>query len=311
VGIDVSKSNLDVCLFPQRKFFSCPTEAAGLASLIEQLRGAQPRLIVVEATGGYERPIIAALLEADLPVALVNPRQVRDFARSMGRNAKTDRLDAELLSLFAARTQPRILEKEPEKQADLADLVTRRRQLVDMRTAENNRLEHARDKFSRETLRKHLAFLDKQIKIVEGQIAKLIESDDDWKARAQTLGSVPGVGAVTAATLIADLPELGRLNRQEIVSLAGLAPFNRDSAKFKGRRHIWGGRSTVRSVLYMAALTARRFNPVIRSFAQRLQAKGKEFKVVMTACMRKLLVILNTMVQTNSSWSPKNIPLHS
>lgn len=310
VGIDVSKQKLDVFLLPQRKFFSSSTEAEGLADLVEKLRRVQPRLIVVEATGGYERPILAALLEADLPVALVNPRQVRDFAKALGRNAKTDRLDAELLALFAQLTQPRLLEKASEKQAELDDLVTRRRQLVDMRTAEKNRLERARVKFATQAIRKHLTFLENQIKAIEGQIAKLIESDDDWKARAQTIASVPGVGPVTAATLIAHLPELGRLNRQEIAALAGVAPFNHDSAKFKGKRSIWGGRSNVRSVLFMAALTARRSNPRLRAFAQRLEANGKEFKVVMTACMRKLLVILNTLAKNNTHWNPEIVPIH-
>jgi transposase len=311
VGIDVSKKNLDVCLLPQKNAFSSSYEAESLADLVEKLRSVQPRLIVVEATGGFERPLVAALLEAGLPVALVNPRQVRDFAKALGRLAKTDRLDAELLALFAQLTQPRILEKAPEKQAELDHLVTRRRQLVDMRTAESNRLEMVPAKFSTQAIRKHLQFLDKHIKATEAEIAKLLQSDDDWKARAELLGSVPGVGAVTAATLIADLPELGRLNRQEITSLVGLAPFNRDSAKFKGKRSIWGGRGTVRSVLYMAALTARNFNPVIRAFAKRLQAAGKPFKVMMTACMRKLLVILNTLAKNNSRWINKISPIHS
>lgn len=311
VGIDVSKKNLDVCLLPQKNAFSSSYEAESLADLVEKLRGVQPRLIVVEATGGLERPLVAALLEAGLPVALVNPRQVRDFAKALGRLAKTDRLDAELLALFAQLTQPRILEKAPEKQAELDHLVTRRRQLVDMRTAESNRLEMVPVKFSTLAIRKHLQFLDKQIKATEAEIAKLIQSNDDWKARAEVLGSVPGVGAVTVATLIADLPELGRLNRQEITSLVGLAPFNRDSAQFKGKRSIWGGRGAVRSVLYMAALTARNFNPVIRAFAKRLQAAGKSFKVMMTACMRKLLVILNTLAKKNTHWTNKISPIYS
>ena len=311
VGIDVSKKTLDVCLLPQRNVFSCPNEASGLAELVEKLRGAQPRLIVLEATGGLERPLIAALLEAGLPTALVNPRQVRDFARALGRLAKTDRLDAELLALFAQLTQPRLLEKAPEKQTQLDDLVSRRRQLVDMRTAESNRLPQAQMKFSHQAIRKHLQFLEKQIQATEAEIAKLIEADDDWKSRAQLLGSVPGVGTVTAATLLADLPELGRLSRQEITSLVGLAPFNRDSAQFHGKRHICGGRGNVRSVLYMAALTARNFNPKIRAFAKRLEAAGKPFKVVMTACMRKLLVILNTLVKNNVHWNPKLVPNHT
>jgi transposase len=267
--------------------------------------------MVVEATGGFERRLIVALLEAGLPVALVNPRQVRDFAKALGQLAKTDRLDAELLARFAQLTQPRILEKAPEKQAELDHLVARRRQLVDMRAAESNRLEQAHVKFSHQAIRKHLQFLDKQIVATEAEIAKLIESNDNWKTRAQTLGSVPGVGAVTVATLIADLPELGRLNRQEITSLVGLAPFNHDSGRSKGKRSIWGGRGNVRSVLYMAALAARNSNPIVRAFAKRLEAAGKPFKVIMTACMRKLLVILNTLTRNNSPWNPKTGPQHS
>jgi transposase len=311
VGIDVSKKKLDIFLLPQRNAFFSSNEAESLAELVEKLRSVQPKLIVVEATGGFERPLVAAMLDAGLPVSVVNPAQVRSFSKSKGQLAKTDRLDAELLAQFAKAIEPRVSEKIPEKQAELDQLVTRRRQLVEMRTAESNRLELCHVKFSNQTIRKHLQFLDKQIKSVEGQITKLIQSDDDWKARAEIIESVPGVGAVTAATLIADLPELGRVSRYEICALVGLAPINCDSGKFHGKRPVQGGRKPVRNVLYMAALAARNFNPVIRAFAKRLTDAGKPFKVMLTACMRKLLVILNTITKNNSRWTCKKLPIHS
>ena len=241
-------------------------------------------------------------------VAVVNPRQVRDFARGLGILAKTDRLDARVIARFAEQAQPRTVEVGSEKQAELRELVTRRRQLVELRTAEQNRLETTLTKVVRKNVRHLIEQLEKQIHQLEEAIGQLVESQPELSSKAALLESVPGVGPVTVTSLLVDLPELGRLDRQQVAALVGVAPFNRDSGKFHGRRAIWGGRAAVRSVLYMAALTARRSNPVIREFAQRLEAAGKPFKVVLTACMRKLLVILNSMLKNNLPWNPKLHP---
>jgi transposase len=303
VGIDVAKKSLDVALLPQGNSFRLPNNSEGLAQLITQLPEPGTCLIVVEATGGYQRRLVAEAISAGHRLAVVNPRQVRDFARSLGILAKTDKIDARVIARFAQHIQPRTVEKTPEKQTELQQLVVRRRQLVGLRTAESNRMETVSSKEVRKSIRQLLDILKKQIERVEKQIAALIESDEDWKNKADIVDSAPGVGSKTAATLVAELPELGNLNRQEIAALAGLAPFNRDSGNFRGTRAIWGGRAAVRSALYMATLTARRCNPIIRKFAQRLQDQGKRYKVIMTACMRKLLVILNAMVKNNTHWS--------
>ena len=304
VGIDVAKQSFDVCIFPEEKRLSLSHDEDGLRQLRRQLPKEGTCLIVIEATGGYQRRLVAELAEAGHRVAVVNPRQVRDFARGLGILAKTDRIDAALIARFGQHVRPRTIEKTPEKQAELEQLVVRRRQLVDLRTAESNRLETISVKSVRKSIQQVVNLLNKQIERIEKDILALLESDDDWKEKRKLLDSVPGIGPVTIASLLAELPELGLLNQQEIAALVGLAPYNRDSGRFHGRRSIWGGRASVRSVLYMAALTARRCNPVIRRFAQRLEAEGKLFKVVITACMRKLLIILNTMVKNNTHWSP-------
>jgi len=305
VGIDVAKDSLDLHVLPEetRKKFDYDTQ--GLKQLLRQLPQAGTCLIIVEATGGYERRVVAELANADHLVSVVNPRQVRDFARALGILAKTDRIDARLIARFGQQVRPRTIAKTHEKQDELQQLVTRRRQLIDTRTAETNRQELLTSKPVRKSVQKVIAMLNKQIKCIEKEIAEFLESDDEWKDKADIIKSVPGVGEVTVVSLLADLPELGHLNRQEIAALAGLAPFNRDSGRSHRKRSIWGGRASIRSVLYMAALSARRCNPVIRKFAERLEAEGKPFKVVLTACMRKLLVILNTLVKTNSKWNPK------
>lgn len=301
-GIDVAKESLDVCLLANLKRFSTSNDSQGFAQLLKTLPAPGSCLIVLEATGGYQRAVVAELVAAGHQVSVVNPRQVRDFARGLGFLAKTDRIDAEVIARFGQQAQPRSLEKASGIQQELQQLVTRRRQLIDLRTAETNRLETATTKSVVKSLLSMIEQLEKKIRQIEKEISQLVESDEALQCQAALIKSVPGVGAITAATLIAELPELGRLNRQEIAALAGLAPFNRDSGKFHGRRAIWGGRSAVRSVLYMAALTARRCNPVIQAFAKRLQDTGKPFKVVLTACMRKLLVILNTIIKNNSAW---------
>jgi len=304
-GIDVSKEQLDVVVSPDGTAFTLPYDAAGLGQLVDRLRALGPCLIVVEATGGYERRVVAALIDAGLAVALVNPRQVRDYARGVGQLAKTDRLDAAILARFAREVQPRPLAKTPEKQRELDELIGRRRQLLELQTAESNRRETTSSTRARQSIDQVLEVLAEQLEQLNAAIAALIESDDDWRHRQQLLQSVPGVGPVTSATLLAELPELGRLNRQEIAALAGLAPFNHDSGKFRGQRSIYGGRAGVRQCLYMAALSAQRWNPALRRFAERLHKAGKKFKVVITACMRKLLILLNRLVQTNSTWKPE------
>jgi transposase len=303
VGIDVAKNSLDVCVLPGGRRLSASNDRPGVEQVLEALPPAGECLVVVEATGGYQRAVVAALIAAGHRAAVANPRQVRDFARGLGRLAKTDRIDAETIARFGQHVQPRPAQKVPEKQDRLEQLVARRRQLIELRTAEKCRLETASTKFVLRSVRGVIEQLDKFIRQVEKELSELVESDDELQCRAAVLQTAPGVGAVTAVTLVAELPELGRLNRQEISALVGVAPFNRDSGKFHGRRSIWGGRAAVRSVLYMATLTARRCNPVIRAFGQRLEAAGKPFKVVMVACMRKLLVILNTILKNNSAWN--------
>lgn len=309
VGIDVAKHSLDVCVLGKEQCFTIQNDAAGFRQLLDKLPAAGGCLVVIEATGGYQRRVVAALVQAGHQVAVVNPRQVRDFARGLGILAKTDRLDARVIARFGQHTNPRPIEIGSEKQAELRELVTRRRQLIELRTAEQNRLETTITKIVRKNVRHLVEELDQQIRQMEDAIGELVESEPELSCKAALLETVPGIGPVTVTSLLVDLPELGRLNRQQVAALVGVAPFNRDSGKFHGRRAIWGGRAAIRSVLYMAALTARRFNPLIRAFAQRLEAAGKPFKVVLTACMRKLLVILNTMVKNNLPWNPKLHPL--
>jgi transposase len=247
-------------------------------------------------------------MTAGLAVAVVNPRQPRDFARSLGRLAKTDRLDARTLAEYGLRVRPRASAPTSEKQAELDALVARRRQLVALQATEKTRKHQAFSKAVGKSIAHLLTLLKAEIADVDAQIAALIESDDDWRAKFKLLESAPGVGDVAGATLVAELPELGKLNRQEIASLVGVAPLNRDSGLSRGKRMIWGGRAAVRTVLYMAAFNARRYNPVIRAFAARLEAAGKPFKVVMTACMRKLLTILNSMIRNNTPWQKLENP---
>ena len=289
VGIDVSKSSWDVHLLPESRSFTIRADEGGCDRLLKQLGSPKNTLVVLEATGGFERQLVAALIDAGWAVAVVNPRQVRDFAKALGRLAKTDSIDAGVLAMFAEHVRPRTTPKTSEKQQELDALVTRRRQLVALRSVERTRKQQVTAKVASRTIDKVLKVFDQQIAAIDKAISKLIESNDDWRAKRDLIESVPGVGPTTSATLIAELPELGRLNRQEIASLAGLAPFNHDSGRYRGQRRIRGGRGDVRRALYMAALTARRCNPTLKEFADRLHRAGKSFKVVMTACMRKLL----------------------
>ena len=306
-GLDVAKDKLDLHLWPAGADASFDNTPAGIDRLVKRL-GKQPvQLVVIEATGRYERRAALALMDAGFQVAVVNPRQPRDFAKAGGQLAKTDAIDARILAQFGAVIGPRPSERPGENQLILDELVARRRQLVQMITMENNRLDHAMHKPLARSIRQMVKSLKKQLEQIEKQILELIDRDDDWRNRFELLKSVPGVGDTTAATLIAELPELGKLNRQQIAALVGVAPMNRDSGQQRGQRHITGGRSSVRKTLYMAALTARSYNPTIKAFAQRLSDAGKPFKVVMTACMRKLLTMLNTMIRNHETWTPEYV----
>jgi transposase len=305
VGIDVAKDTFCVATCPNLLKTHLPNTPNGHRQLCQSLKNHTITLIVLEATGGYERLIVAELLDASLPVVVVNPRQVRDFARGLGQLAKTDSLDAEVLAKFAQLVQPATRPQKTAQTSDLAELVHRRRQLNNLRTQESNRLSLVHHREVRKSVQKMLKMLDRQIAEIDELISRHIRNNDDFRQKDRILRSTPGIGSQTSAMLLAQMPELGNLNRQEIAALAGLAPWDRASGKWLGKGHIWGGRKDVRSILYMAALSARNCNPVIRQFAQRLEQEGKAFKVVITACMRKLLIILNTMIRNQSLWTPK------
>jgi transposase len=301
VGIDVAKARLDLALEPSGEAWSVPNDAAGIQDLVSRIAPLGPTLIVLEATGGYEAAVTATLASAGLPVVVTNPRQVRDFAKACGRLAKTDALDARLLARFAAqvRPAPRPL---PTEAAHLLDaLLTRRRQLVEMLTAETNRLGIARGPVRRD-ITQHIRWLKRRLADADGDLKAAIQASPVWLAKDDLLQSVPGVGRVLSLTLLAELPELGRLSRRELAALVGVAPLNRDSGRRHGPRVVWGGRAPVRAVLYMGALAATRANPVIRGFFERLRAAGKPAQVALTACMRKLLTILNSMVRHQTRW---------
>jgi transposase len=306
VGIDVSKKRLDVCLLAgsSKQLCSFDNTVGGITSLLERLRAhpAAVRLIVLEATGRYERRCGVELMTHGFDVAIVNPRQPRDYARCQNLLAKTDTIDAFILASFGQVIGPRASQLPSANQLLLDEMVARRRQLVQMHAQEDNRLQQAFEKRIQTSIKRIMRLLDQQREDLDRAIAALIDRDDDWRDKLELLKTVPGVGNVTASTLVAELPELGKLNRQEIAKLVGLAPINHDSGKHRGERHIQGGRSSVRCVLYMATLTARTFNPLIKATAERLTRAGKPFKVVMTACMRKLLTILNTMARTGEKW---------
>lgn len=304
VGIDVSKERLDVHLRPSGEAFDVPRHAEGLERLVERLAGLRPVLIVLEATGGFEITVAAALAAAGLPLAVVNPRQIREFARSTGRLAKTDRLDAEAIALFAERVRP---EPRPiagaEAQA-LGELVARRRQLVEMIGMESNRQHQARDAQLKARIHTHLAWLQQALADIDQEIDGRARRSPVWRETEELLTSVPGIGRVTAHTLLADLPELGTLGRRKLAALVGVAPINRDSGLLRGHRAIAGGRFAVRSTLYMATLSAIRWNPLIRAHYTRLRERGRPAKVAIVACMRRLLTILNAMLRERTPWQP-------
>jgi transposase len=303
VGIDVSKAMLDCHIDPAGQWVHVTNDADGLAKLIQQLRTFTIQLVVVEATGRLHRRLAAELLAAAIPVALVNPQRAREFARATGRLEKTDRVDAKVLAEFGRGVKLRTLEKPPEKQVDLDDLISRRRALVQMRVAEHNRLHDDLPKLARAQGEKLLRLVDQQIEDLDRAIARLIDGDDDWKRKSEIITSVPGVSDGTANQLIADLPELGDLSRQRIAKLVGVAPLAVDSGQRNGLRRIKGGRGPVRNALYMAAFNAMRYCERFRQMAERLRKAGKAFKVIVTACMRKLLVTLNQMIKTDTIYN--------
>lgn len=301
VGIDISKSRLDVALRPSQETWQSANDEAGVRALVERLHALSPTLLVVEATGGYERLVVAALVAAQLPVVVINPRQARDFAKALGQLAKTDRIDAHLLALFAERVRPPTRGLPDEATQELEALLVRRRQVVEMLTAEENRRKQARLAL-RERIQAHIRWLRGELSDVEAELERAIEASPAWQVRVDLLRSVPGVGPAVSRTLLGDLPELGRLTHRQIAKLVGVAPLNRDSGSLRGRRSIWGGRAPVRSALYMAALAGIRWNPILSAHYRRLRGLGKAHKVALVACMRKLLIILNALVRTGQPW---------
>jgi transposase len=309
IGIDVSKAQLEVAAHESDYKFRCPNKISSFGPLIAELIELRPALIVLEATGGLEIPVVNALHAAGLPVAVVNPRQVRDFAKALGQLAKTDRLDARVLAHFAAAIKPPLRPIKSKDEQELDALMGRRGQLVEMLTDEKNRRGSATSDTVRNKIKEHIDWLEDCIAEIDQQLKALLQTSDCWQAKDRLLQSVPGIGPVTSFAMIADLPELGKLDRQKISKLVGVAPLNRDSGQQRGSRHIYGGRGQLRRVLYMAALTAARHNPVIKEFYQRLRANQKPFKVAVTACMRKLLSIINVMVRDSTPWKNPEGPV--
>lgn len=303
VGIDVAKSRLDVHCLPQGQAFALANDQAGVAELVERLEPLAPALIVLEATGGFEHPAAAALALAKLPVAVVNPRQARDFARATGQLAKTDQIDAATLALFAERVRPPVRPLPDDDARALDALMQRRRQLLEMRAAERNRLGVAFSATVRDSLQAHIDWLSRQLHDTEKELGRVIQASPVWRAKDELLQSIKGVGPAVSQTLLAALPELGTLSRQEVAALAGLAPLARDSGTRRGQRSIGGGRACVRSLLYMAALSASRFNPALRSFCERLRRAGKAARVCLVAVARKLLTIANAVLRDGVPWT--------
>ena len=302
-GIDVSKKKLDIFIDQINQRFSIDNDDQAIATLVERLLAARVRLVVIEATGRYHRRVAATLLAAGIATCVVNPQRVREFARALGKLEKSDAIDAQVLAQFGRLMNPRPDEIQRENQTILADLISRRRSLVQVRAAEKNRAHDDLPKLAARQSRTLLRLVEQQIEDLDREIAKQIEADDDWRNRSQIIDSVPGIGPDSANQLVIDLPELGKLNRQQIAKLAGLAPLNRDSGQFRGQRTIGGGRRDVRTTLYMLAHNAVLHCPRFTAFFKQLSTRGKKYKVAMTACMRKLLTTLNQMVKTNTHWN--------
>jgi len=302
VGLDVSKAEIAIATWPEGEAWTSTTTPDALDQLVTRLVGLHPELVVVEATGGYERAVVAAGVAAGLPLAIVNPRQVRAFAKAIGQIAKTDAIDARVLALFAARVRPAARPLPDADTQALAALIARRRQLQDMLVAERQRLDRATAKPVCRDLRQHIRWLERRVDDVDTDIDRTIERSPAWRVKDDLLQSMPGIGPTVARTLLAELPELGRLDRRAIAALVGVAPFNRDSGRWRGRRVVRGGRPSLRKALYMSALVAARHNPVLRAFYQRLRHAGKPGKVALVAVMRKLLTILNAMMKHQLKW---------
>jgi transposase len=311
IGIDVAKAELVIAARPSGERWTVVNDERGVKTLADRLVRDGPELIVLEATGGYELLCVAALVAVALPVVVVNPRQVRDFAKATGQLAKTDRIDADVLALFAERVRPEVRPIADEAAQELEALLARRRQLLEMLQAEKNRAGQVFGRGKRlvkKSLKAHISYLERELRIADTDLGTMVRESPAWRERDDLLQSVPGVGPVLSLTLLADLPELGRLSRREIANLVGVAPLSRDSGTMRGRRFVQGGRATVRAVLYMAALVATRRNAVIKAFYQRLVAAGKPKKLVLVACMRKLLTMLNMIVRTKTPWQAPEGP---
>ena len=304
VGIDVAKATLDIALRPSKQLWQIIYDDAQIEALVTQLSELSPTLIVIEATGGLERILVAALVAAKLPVVVINPRLARDFAKAIGRLAKTDRIDAQVLAHYGEAIRPSLRPLPDADTQQLRALVDRRRQLMDMMSAEQSRLNTSSARI-RDSIEHHLTWLRQQVAKLDDDLDGMLKASSLWREYDAILQSTPGVGPVLSRTLISQLPELGDLNRKEVAALVGVAPFNRDSGTWRGRRTIWGGRATVRAVLYMSTLVATRYNPVIREFYERLLVSGKVKKVALIACMRNLLTILNAMIKYQQPWQPR------
>jgi transposase len=302
IGVDVAKASLDIAMYSSDKKWQFSNDEAGIKQGVELLKGLSPTLVVMESTGGYETPLAYALKESGIPVAIVNPREVRDFAKATGKLAKTDTLDAKVLAHFSAVIEPEPSSISSEELQELGAILARRRQIIEMLTAEKNRL-HTAKKVVRARIKAHIAYLENELAETEAGLRNGIKESPIEREKYNLLRSVPGVGPNLCTTLLIELPELGKLNKKQIAALVGVAPLNRDSGTLRGKRTVWGGRATVRASLYMAALVASRYNPIIKAFYQRLCAAGKAKKVALTACMRKLLVILNAMLQHGTPWA--------
>jgi transposase len=305
VGIDISKDTLDVCIDPGAEALHVAYDHKGIEAICQRLKTESPTLIVVEATGGLEMRLASELAALGLNIAVINPRQARDFAKATGQLAKTDRVDAAMLAAFAKAIRPQVRALKDAETRALDDLVSRRRQLIAMRVQETLRLGTAASKPMQKSLNAHIVWLDKRITEIDTDLTQRLRNSDVWRAKDDLLRGIPGVGVVTTQTLLAKCPELGSLNRREIAALIGVAPLANDSGKHRGKRFVWGGRADVRTVLYMAAISAIRCNTNIKAFAERLKQSGKPAKVVIVACMRKLLTIMNAMLKNNTHWEQK------
>jgi transposase len=303
IGIDVSKEFLDIFILPFNKYMQFKNDPRGIKKLLDKFKSFSNTYIVMESTGGYEKNVARALAQAELSVAVLNPRQIRDFAKALGKLAKTDRIDAKTIALFAEKMQPHANVTCNENQQKLADCNARRRQLIEMITMEKNRLDKA-SKELKKSIQRIIKALEKELESIDEALAEAIQSDTQYAHKSALLQTIKGVGSVVATGIIADLPELGHMTAKQISALAGLAPFNRDSGTLRGRRTIWGGRASVRSTLYMATLVATRHNTQIKIFYERLCNAGKQKKVAIIACMHKLLIIMNAMIKNNQPWQP-------